>query len=69
MCNRNVTLKMAVLRAETCRWKYHNGDASEQLSAFDWFLIQFVMINACYVERVKVVYVCHDVTDDLTDDK
>jgi len=35
MCDRNVTLKTAVLQAETCRWKYHNGDTSVQLCAFD----------------------------------
>lgn len=40
-----------------------------QLIASDWFLIKFMQTNACYVGRIKVVHVCRDVTDDLTDDK
>jgi ABC-type polysaccharide transport system permease subunit len=31
-CNRNITLKMSGLRAETCRWKYHNRNTSVELS-------------------------------------
>jgi hypothetical protein len=35
-CNRNVTLKMSGLRAETCRWKCHNRKTSVELSVMCW---------------------------------
>jgi len=37
-CNRNVTLEMDGLPAETCRWKYHNKNTSVKFDAFFWFL-------------------------------
>jgi hypothetical protein len=44
-CNRNVTLKMAGLLTETCRWKYHNKNTSVELSAFCWFFIHIITVN------------------------
>ena len=51
MCN--VTLKMAELPAETCRWKYHNKNTSVELSAFCWFLIHVIQISVRNLERIK----------------
>jgi hypothetical protein len=41
--------------AETCRWKYHNKNTSEELSAFCWSLIYILQINARNVERIAVM--------------
>jgi len=35
-CNRNITLKISGLRAETCRWKYHNRNTPVELSVMSW---------------------------------
>jgi len=42
-CKRNVTLKMAGLLAETCRWKYHNKNVTLELSAFCRFLAHAIL--------------------------
>ena len=52
--NRNVTLKMAGLSAETYRWKYPNKNTSFELNEFCWYLIHVAEINARMVERIKI---------------
>ena len=53
-CNRNITLKMAKLLAETCRWKYHYTNTPVEWSVFCWFLIHIIRINARNMERIKI---------------
>lgn len=48
-CNRNVTLKMAGLPAETCTWKYHNESTSVKVSAFCWCLKHISTIKIGWV--------------------
>jgi len=50
--NRNVTLKMAGLPAETCRWKYHNKNIPVESCEFCWFLTYVLKINARKLERI-----------------
>ena len=44
---------MAVLAVETRRWRFHNKNASVELSVFCRFLIHVVQINARKMERIK----------------
>jgi hypothetical protein len=50
----NVTLKMAELPAETCRWKYHYTNTPVELSAYCWFLIHIIQINARNMKCIKI---------------
>jgi hypothetical protein len=45
---------MAGLPVETCRWKYHNKNTPVELSAFVWFLIHIIQINARNLVRIKI---------------
>ena len=52
-CSRNVTLKMAGLPPETCRWRHYNKNTSVDLSAVCCFLIHTVQTWARYMKHIN----------------
>ena len=49
-----ITLKMAGLLAETCRWKYYNLKYIIKLKCICWLLVYFTIINPLFLQMTPV---------------